>query len=143
MIERAGDGEPALHAARERVDPVVAPVAELHELEQLVGPFADHAPREVEVAAVDEEVVAHGELEVERVLLGHDAEAGADARAVGRPGRGRAPRSSPSETGETHPIMRMVEVLPAPFGPEEAERLARLDVEVDAVDRDERRRSAS
>ena len=40
-------------------------------------------------------------------------------------------------TGETQPIMRMVEVLPAPFGPEEAERLTALQVEVDRVDRSE------
>ena len=49
----------------------------------------------------------------------------------------------PPETGDTQPIMRMVELLPAPFGPEETERLAGLDHEVDAVDRDEADRSAS
>ena len=43
----------------------------------------------------------------------------------------------PPDTGETQPIIRIVEVLPAPFGPEEAERLAGRDVEVDAVDRGE------
>ena len=55
--ERARDREPALHAARQRVDEVVAPVGELHELEQLLGPLADLRPRQVEVAPVDEEVV--------------------------------------------------------------------------------------
>ncbi len=39
--------------------------------------------------------------------------------------------------GETQPIIRIVDVLPAPFGPEETERLAGLDLEVDAGDRDE------
>ena len=43
----------------------------------------------------------------------------------------------PAVTGETQPIMRMVELLPAPFGPEEAEGFAATDVEVDAVDGDE------
>ena len=46
-------------------------------------------------------------------------------------------RSVPPLTGETQPIIRIVELLPAPFGPEEAERLAAPDVEVDSVDRDE------
>ena len=46
-------------------------------------------------------------------------------------------RSSPLVGFDTQPIIRMVDVLPAPFGPEEAERLARLHLEVDAVDRDE------
>ena len=41
-------------------------------------------------------------------------------------------------TGDEQAIIRIVEVLPAPFGPEEAERLAGVDVEVDAVDRGER-----
>mgnify|MGYP003694040109 CR=1 FL=1 len=43
-------------------------------------------------------------------------------------------RERPADGGETHPIIRIVDVLPAPFGPEEAEGLAALDVEVDAVD---------
>ena len=34
-------------------------------------------------------------------------------------------------------IIRMVEVLPAPFGPEEPVGLAPADLEVDAVDGDE------
>ena len=37
------------------------------------------------------------------------------ARASAGPGRG--PEVSPSVTGETQPIIRIVEVLPAPFGP--------------------------
>ena len=41
-------------------------------------------PRQPEVAPVDHEVVADRELRVERVLLGHDAEAAADPRAVER-----------------------------------------------------------
>ena len=40
----------------------------------------------------------------------------------------------PSVTGETQPIMRIVEVFPAPFGPRKPERLASLEVEVDLVD---------
>ena len=38
--EAARDGEPALHPARQRLDPVVAALGELGELEQLVGALA-------------------------------------------------------------------------------------------------------
>ena len=63
--QRPGDREPALHAAGQLVDPVVAAVGQLHEVQQLVGPLADHGARQAEVAAVDEQVLADGELEVE------------------------------------------------------------------------------
>ena len=43
-------------------------------------------------------------------------------------------RACPAVSGETQPIIRIVDVLPAPFGPEEAERFAGGDVEVDGVD---------
>ena len=39
--------------------------------------------------------------------------------------------------GETQPIIRIVDDLPAPFGPRNPNASPRLDVEVDAVDRDE------
>ena len=83
--ERPRDREPPLHAARQRIDAVVAPVAELHELEQLLGP-----PPDLGVAAGRSSarrscrLSQHGELGVEVVLLRHDTEPGADARAVGR-----------------------------------------------------------
>ena len=45
-------------------------------------------------------------------------------------------RSVPPDGGETQPIMRIVEVLPAPFG--RGNRTPRrVDVEVDPVDGDE------
>ena len=74
-------------------------------------------PRQAEVAPVDHQVVADRELRVERVLLGHDAEAAADPRSVDAPGRGPRIRSVPSVTGDTHAIIRIVLVLPAPLGP--------------------------
>ena len=114
--ERAGDREPALHPPRQRVDLVVGPLGELGEVEQLLGPLADDPPGQVEVAAVDHQVVENGELEVERVLLGHDADAAPDARSVVR---GVHPEDAqrPADTGDMQAIIRMVEVLPAPLGP--------------------------
>ena len=42
-------------------------------------------------------------------------------------------RSVPSDGGETHPIIRIVDVFPAPFGPRKPKASPRCDVEVDAV----------
>ena len=46
-------------------------------------------------------------------------------------------RSSPSVTGETQPIIRIVDVFPAPFGPRKPNASPRWSVEVDRVDRRE------
>ena len=73
----------------ERVDHVVGALGELHEVEQLVGPLAMTLARQAEVAAVDEQVLADGQLGVEGVLLRHDAEPGPDRGAVARRGRRR------------------------------------------------------
>ena len=51
-------------------------------VEQLLGPLADHRTRQVEVAPVDQEVVEHGQLGVEAVLLRDHAEARADLGPV-------------------------------------------------------------
>ena len=45
--------------------------------------------------------------------------------------------SVPSVTGETQPIMRIVDVFPAPFGPRKPNASPALEVEVDPVDGDE------
>ena len=73
--ERARDRQAALHAAGERLDGVVCALGQLHEFEQLVRTHAQLLAGETEVAAVDDEVLAHGELVVERVQLRDDAEA--------------------------------------------------------------------
>ena len=58
-------------------------LGELGELEQLVGARRALRARQPEVAAVDQQVLADGQLGVERVLLRHDAEPRPDLRAVG------------------------------------------------------------
>jgi hypothetical protein len=114
----------------------VGAVRELDEVEQRGGPLPDDAAGQPEVPAVDEQVLPDGQLDVEGVVLRHHAEPGPDRRAV--PDR-VAPRmvSSPLVGGETQPIIRIVEDLPAPFGPRKAERLAAVQVEIDPVDRRE------
>ena len=134
--ERAGDGQTAPHPTRQQVDPVVPTIGQLDELEQLVGPLADDVPRQVEVPPVDEDVVAHRQLEVERVLLRHDAETGSDARAVGRRIHAQHAELAVRDRRDAtdHPHRRR---LAGAVGPQEAERLPLLDAKVDAVDRDE------
>ncbi len=80
--EGAGDGEAAFHPSRQRFDPGVGSFGELSELEQLVGALAHHRSGDVEVPTVDVEVVAYGQLVVERVELGDDAEPSPDLGSV-------------------------------------------------------------
>src|SRR5207248_7442424 len=62
--QRPRDRQAALHAARERLDAIVASLRQLHEVEQLVRSPARFAPRQVEVPAVDDEVLADRQLRV-------------------------------------------------------------------------------
>ena len=135
--QRTCDREPPLHPARKRVDARVAAVAELHELEELLRTPADLGAGQVEVAPVDHEVVPDRELGVEVVLLRHHAEPAADLGAVG--GRVEAEHvQHPARDGRNAADHPHRGALARPVGTEEPERLARLDHEVDTVDRDER-----
>src|SRR5258706_5092456 len=57
-------------------------------------------------------------------------------RIDGPAGAGSLPRmrSRPAVTGETHAIIRIVELLPAPLGPRKPNASPGRDVEVDSVD---------
>ena len=122
--QRAGDGQPPLHAARQVVDLGVALLLELREAQELVGPRRAHGPGDAEVAAVHDEVVPHAQLGVEVVLLRHHPEQRPDLRAVrvgveaeDRQVTGRALRDRAD-----HPHGRG---LARAVGPEQPERLAR------------------
>ena len=135
--QRAGDREPPLHAAGQRLDLVVARGRSSCTKSSSSSARARiTALRQAEVAAVDEQVLPDGELEVEGVLLRDDAEPAADRRAVG--GRVQAEDAQLAGGGRgdaaDHPHGRG---LARAVGAEEAERLARRDVDVDAVDRGE------
>ena len=109
------------------------PVGQLDELEQLVRAAPDLVARQPEEAPVDEQVLADVELEVEVVLLRDDAEPLPDRGAVALGScRGRA--ACPRSAGDTAPIIRIVELLPAPFGPRKPNVSPRCDGEVDPVD---------
>ena len=131
--QRAGDRDPPLHPARQRLDLARGPLGELHEVEQLGGAALALGPREVEVAAVDDQVLGDRELVVELVGLRHDAEAGADRPAVRR----RVEAEHPQRAGgrrrraADHPHRRR---LAGAVRSEEPERLAAVDLDVDPVD---------
>ena len=134
--ERPRDGEPTLHPARQRVHLVMGPLGELGELEELLGSFPDDAAGQVEVPAVDHEVVEDGQLEVERVLLGHDADPAPDLRPVVGRVHAEHPQRPVRHRGHArdHPHGGR---LAGTVGPQEPVGLAPADLEVDAVDGDE------
>ena len=92
--------------------------------------------RDVEVAAVQHEVLLDGELAVELVALGHDADPGPDPPAVD----GRVETEDPQlavgdrRDAADHAHRRR---LAGAVRTEEPERLARCHLDVDAVDRGE------
>ena len=92
--QRPGDRQPPLHPARQRLDLVVLALGQLGELQQLVRAPVALGPRQAEVAPVEDEVLADGQLGVEAVLLGDDADPRADPRPVGRRAPGRARSAS-------------------------------------------------
>ena len=131
--ERPGDRQPALHPARERLHAILGAIGELDELEQLVGPLAQHRAGKPEVAPVDDDVLAHGQLHVERVLLGNDSEPSTDRDAVSsrvEPEDAELPVRDRGDAAD-HAHRRR---LPGAVRTEETEGLASLEVEVDRVD---------
>ena len=72
---------------------------------------------DAEVAAVHEQVLEDGQLEVERVLLRHDAKAAPDLGPVGAGVEPEHAQHSVAHGRDGAPIIRIVELLPAPFGP--------------------------
>jgi hypothetical protein len=108
--------EPPLHPARELADRARSARLERREFQERRKARGDLALREAEVASVDEQVLAHGEIRVEVVHLRHDAHANA---SLARGLRDRmAEEADLTRVGFVSPSsMRNVVVLPAPFGP--------------------------
>ena len=115
--ERARELQPAAHAARQVAGPSLPGVGELQPVEQRpdARPPAEH---EQPVQARDEvQVLADGQVVVQRDVLGHEADPGAGLGAEGAWGRRRAPRLR-RWSGRRAPVSsRIAVVLPAPLGP--------------------------
>ncbi len=131
--ERARDGEAALHAAGERLYLVLGALVQLHELEQLVRSLARRGPGDVEVSGVHLQVLAHGELGVEVVDLRHHAEARLDLACLRARIHADDAERAVAERAGTRDHAHGAG-LPGTVGAEEAERLAGMHVEIDAVD---------
>ena len=133
VYQTARDSETALHAARELIDFHIALLGELCELEKLFDLLFQEGTRETEVATVDIEVLPGLELAIVVVLLRHHTEVGANLWAMlvgvfaenGQVAAGALRgRGNHAHSGR----------LACPVWAEQAERLALLDLEVDAVD---------
>jgi len=134
--DRARHHQPLRHPAGQRVHRRLGPLGQLELLEQLVrdlaGPLGPHA----EEPAVKVQVLPHGELAVQGVLLRNDA-----AQLLGQrrmrgdvdPGE-VGPARCRHHAGGQHPGGGR---FPRAVGTQQAEDLARLDVEVEPVDRGE------
>ena len=94
--DRARHHQPLGHPARERVDRRLGPFRELELLEQLIGDAPRLRRADAEQAAVEVQVLPHGQLPVERVLLGDDPDQLLGERGMGddvdRADVGRRPR---------------------------------------------------
>ena len=116
--DRPGHHEPLGHAARERRDVAVRPVGEAELLEQRGRPRAcDSVGRHPEEAAVEVEVLPHGQRAVERVASAARRRSPASPRWGARRRRCRR-RTRARSWGCTRVVsMPAVVVLPAPLGP--------------------------
>jgi len=134
--QRAGDRESTFHPARQRVDPFVRSFGQLHELEQFAGAAPALRARYVEVAPIDHQVLDHGQLRVELVGLGDHTHASSDRGPVRHRIEIEDPHGAGGDRRDTadHPHGRG---LAGTVGPQESERLTRLDVEIDAGNRGE------
>src|SRR6202022_3393200 len=96
----------------------------------------DDGTREVEVAAVDDQVLADGQLGVERIRLWDDSQPGTNAGPVGNGIKAEDAQGTTSRRRNA-PDHAHGGRLPGAIRAEKTEGLAALDGEVDRVDRDE------
>src|SRR6266436_1339049 len=130
----AGDLEPPLHPARERLHEIPAPLPQLEHREQGLRPFPPDLARHVIQDAVDVHVFPRRQVAVETGVLKHDTEPPPHVRLMLRG----------IEPVELQRSARRVEQgrehldrggLPGAVGTEKREDLAGFDVEGDVVDR--------
>src|SRR5215218_1574240 len=134
--EGPGDEQPLTHAAGQLAHVRAPAFGQPREREQLVAPRAGGGAGQPEVARVHEQVLADAQVAVEVVVLGHDAEARLDLAAMARdvqPEHRQAALAHARQPVDHLHRRRLAGAVRA----EEAEALAALHVEVDAVDRDD------
>ena len=127
-LDALADGERAL---RERAVARSGSMAELAQDRQVVGRVTRERDRRR--LAADRHVLGDREVRPELRLLVHDRHA--VARVARRPRRAVRPGSRPRPAPPRPPGSRTSVRLPAPFGPGDAQDLARADRQVDALER--------
>ena len=135
-----GDVGPPLHAARVALDPVVGPVGETHDREDVVDPAAERLAGQAVEAAEELQVLAGGQVVVEGELLGHqpDGGLGADrARRHRQAGDDHLASVALEQAAQHRDGGRLARAVRA----EQPVGLAPGDLEADPVDRLARRRS--
>ena len=124
----------ALHTAAQRFDAGVSPIGQLHEVEEFAGTNLALGARDVEVAPIDHQVVEHGQLAVEVVLLRNHTHAGTDLSSVS--GRVEIEQSQSAGRHGGHAADHAHRArLTRTVGSEESERVTRSDLEIDSFDR--------
>ena len=134
--DRPGHHQALGHTAGKRVGVGRRAIGQAKVFERLIRGLLGFAPAHPEVQAVEEEVLAHGEAAVERVGLGHHADdllgqAGVGPHVDAADDRFAARRN---DAGREHADRRR---LARAVGPQQAEDLALVHLEVERVDRED------
>jgi hypothetical protein len=125
--------EPALHAAGEALDPVTRPIGEADPGQALIDPLPQLAAGEPVQRAPERQVVAGGQVLVDRDLLRHHPEVALDRRRL-EPDVA-AVHQDPAAVGLENPRDHAQRRgLAGAVGAEQAEDLAVPDLEGDVVD---------
>lgn len=138
MEQGFGEFDAALEAARKRAHLVVPAVCQRQAPEKLVGAPGNRRPGEAVEAAVAGEIFAHRQFLVEGRILEDDADSRPD---VAQPSRGDvgAENADPARGRERRRGENAEErAFAAPVGAEDAEKMARGDVEGNVAERDPR-----
>ena len=111
----------------------VAALPQADHLEHLVHARRHERRLDAVELGVQAQVLLGAQVAVERLVLEHEADVAADVVALADRRRGRRRGALPPVGFASVQSMLMVVVLPAPFGPEEAEDLTGGDLEADAA----------
>ena len=136
IVQEAGrDVEPALHATRVLVDALARPVDQPDQLEARIHPFVPRPPGQAVEASEEAQVLATGQVGIERDLLWHVADGGPGCRGAlvdCLPGDADLAAVAPKQPADHRDRRRLTGAVRA----QQAVALARRDLEPHVVDRD-------
>ena len=132
MHKRECKVEPTLHSPGQGLDPLLGAVGQQRELQQLIGPLPRASGLDPEVAALEDQVLADGQVSVEVRLLGHHADPRLDLASLppGIEAKHAELAAFDSDQAVDHLHRRR---LAGAVGSQEAEADPRRNLEVDPV----------